>query len=333
MADRQWRAAVRLAMVAASALAVTAWPGVLPANAQDAYPSKPIKIIVATAPGGATDLTARLLAQKMSASMGQPVIVDNKPGANSIIGTDAVAKAPADGYTVLMIDRGTISINPSLYVKLPYDTLKDLAYIGIATDAPYVLVVNPTLGVKTVAELIALAKTKELSYGSFGIGSMAQLNLESFAQKGGIKMLHVPYKGASPAVGAVVSNEVALAVATLPSSLGFIKEGRVIPLAVGSDKRLPQLPDVPTAMEAGLAVDTILPVFFGLVAPAGTPPAVIAKLNAELKTALADPDVAAKLTAAGLVPTGTTPEAMASTITADIERFGALVKLIGIKPE
>jgi tripartite-type tricarboxylate transporter receptor subunit TctC len=314
-----------------TALAAAAWAA--PATAQDAYPSKPIKIIVATAPGGATDLTARLIGQKMSASMGQPVVVDNKPGANSIIGTDAVAKATPDGYTVLMIDRGTISINPSLYVKLPYDTLKDLAYIGVATDAPYVLVVNPSLGVKTVADLIALAKTKELSYGSFGVGSMAQLNLEAFAQKGGIKMLHVPYKGASPAVGAVVSGEVSLAVATLPSSLGFIKEGRVIPLAVGSDKRLPQLPDVPTAVEAGLAADTILPVFFGLVAPAGTPAPVIAKLNAELKKALADPEVATKLTAAGLVPTGTSPEEMTSTITGDITRFGALVKSIGITPE
>ena len=303
------------------------------AQAQDVYPNKPIRIIVATAPGGATDLTARLIGQKLSASMGQPVVVDNKPGANSIIGTEAVAKAAPDGYTVLMIDRGTISINPSLYVKLPYDTLKDLAYIGIATDAPYVLVVNPSLGVKTVAELMALAKTKDLSYGSFGVGSMAQLNLESLAQRGGIKMLHVPYKGAAPAVAAVVSGEVGLAVATLPSSLGFIKEGRVIALAVGADKRMSQLPDVPTAVEAGLAADTILPVFFGLVAPAGTPAPVIAKLNAELKKALADPEVAAKLTAAGLVPTGTSPEAMTSTIAADITRFGTLVKSIGIKPE
>jgi tripartite-type tricarboxylate transporter receptor subunit TctC len=169
MADKLWQAAVRLlttCTLAATALAA-------PAHAQDVYPTKPIKIIVATAPGGATDLTARLIGQKISASMGQPVVVDNKPGANSIIGTDAVAKAAPDGYTVLMIDRGTISINPSLYVKLPYDTLKDLAYVGVATDAPYVLVVNPSIGVKTVAELIALAKTKELSYGSFGVGSMA----------------------------------------------------------------------------------------------------------------------------------------------------------------
>jgi tripartite-type tricarboxylate transporter receptor subunit TctC len=329
MGDNDMRSLNRRTLIGALAVATL----IGPAHAQDVYPSKPIKIIVATAPGGATDLTARLIGQKMSASMGQPVVVDNKPGANSIIGTDAVAKAAPDGYTVLMIDRGTISINPSLYVKLPYDTLKDLAYVGIATDAPYVLVVNPTLGVKTVAELIALAKTKELSYGSFGVGSMAQLNLEAFAQKGGIKMLHVPYKGASPAVGAVVSNEVSLAVATLPSSLGFIKEGRVIPLAVGSARRLAQLPDVPTAVEAGLAADTILPVFFGLVAPAGTPAPIIAKLNAELKNALADPEVATKLMAAGLVPTGTSPEEMTSTITADITRFGALVKSIGIKPE
>jgi tripartite-type tricarboxylate transporter receptor subunit TctC len=321
---------VRRRFISALALSLA---GFAPAHAQDTYPSKPIKIIVATAPGGATDLTARLLGQKMSLGLGQPVIIDNKPGANSIIGTDFVAKSAPDGHTLLMIDRGTISINPSLYTKLPYDTMKDLTFVGVATDAPYVLIVNPSLGVKTAAELIALAKTKELKYGSFGVGSMAQLNLEAFSQKVGIKMLHVPYKGASPAVTAVVSGEVNLAVATLPSSLGFIKEGKALAIAVGTDKRLPQLPDVPTTSEAGLGGDTILPVFFGLVAPAGTPPAVIARLNTEMKAALASPEIAEKLLAAGVIPAGSTPETMAATITADIPRFRALVDAIGIKPE
>jgi tripartite-type tricarboxylate transporter receptor subunit TctC len=324
---------IRRTIIALAALAAAAPCLAGLGYAQEAYPSKPIKIIVATAPGGATDLTARLIGQKMSAALGQPVIVENKAGANSIIGTDALAKSPPDGYTLLLIDRGTIGINPSLYLKLPYDTLKDFAHVGIATEGPYVLVVNPALGVKTVAELLALAKTKELSYGSFGIGSMAQLNIESFAQKGGVKLLHVPYKGASPAVAAVVSGEVALAVATLPSSLGFIKEGRVIAVAVGSEKRLPQLPDVPTEAEAGIGANTLLPVFFGLAAPAGTPEPVIARLNAELKAALAAPEVIEKLSASGLVPTGGTPAAMAATIAKDMDHFGALVKSIGIKPE
>ena len=163
------------------------------AMAQAAYPDKPIKLVVPFAPGGASDLTARTLAQKMGDSMGQPIVVDNKPGANGAIGTDLVAKAAPDGYTILLTDRGSLTVNPALYVKLPYDPIKDFSYIGIATDGPYVLVVNPKLNVNTLAELVALAKAKPgtLNYSSFGIGSMAQLNLEALNQKMGIDLTHV----------------------------------------------------------------------------------------------------------------------------------------------
>jgi tripartite-type tricarboxylate transporter receptor subunit TctC len=300
-----------------------------------AYPTKPIKLVVPFSPGGASDLTARTLAQKMSESMGQSIIVDNKPGANGVLGIDVVLQSQPDGYTILLTDRGSLTVNPSLYAKLSYDPLKDFSYIGIATDGPYVLVANPKLNVKTVQELVALSKSKPgtINYSSFGIGSMAQLNLEAFNHKMGTDMLHVPYKGASPAAQAVVAGDVGVTIAAVPAVQAFIKDGRLRALAVGSDKRFAVLPDVPTMTEAGAGNDILLPTYFALLAPANTPAAVVAKLNAELKKALADPAVADRLAGAGLVPVGSTPEAMAASVKQDLPRFAALVKQIGIKPE
>jgi len=303
---------------------------------QDAgYPTKSIRIVVPFPPGGGADLTARTLAQKMGDAMGQSIVVDNRPGANGLLGTDIVAKSPPDGYTILVVDRGALSVNPSLYAKLPYDPLKDFSYIGIATDGPYVLVANPSLGVKTLPELVSLEKAKPgtINYASYGVGSMPQLNLEALNRRLGLKLVHVPYKGAGPAAMATVAGEVGVTIASLPAVLGFIRDGRLRALAVGSDKRFALLPDVPTMGEAGGGADTLIPTYFALAAPAGTPPAVVAKLNAELKRALAMPDVAEKLTAAGLVPTGSSPEAMTTTVHQDVARFAALVKSIGIKPE
>jgi tripartite-type tricarboxylate transporter receptor subunit TctC len=307
-----------------------------PAFAQPpAYPTKPIKLVVPFAPGGASDLTGRTLAQKMSESMGQSIIVENKPGANGALGIEAVAKSPADGYTILLTDRGSLTVNPSLYAKLPYDPVKDFSDVGIATVGPYVLVVNPKLNVKSVAELVALSKAKPgtLNYSSFGIGSMAQLNLEAFNHRMGTDMLHVPYKGASPAAQAAVAGEVGVTIAAVPAVQGFIKDGRLRALAVGSDKRFAVLPDVPTMTEAGAPDDILVPTYFALLAPAGTPPAIVAKLNAEMKKALADPVAAERLAGAGLVAVGGTPEAMAASVKEDLPRFAALVKNIGIKPE
>jgi tripartite-type tricarboxylate transporter receptor subunit TctC len=321
---------------AAAAVAIVALGPATHAGAQgEAYPTRPIKLIVPFPPGGGADLTARTLAQKMGESMGQSVVVDNRPGANGALGTDAVAKSAPDGYTILLTDRGALGVNPSLYTKLPYDPLKDFSYIGIVNDGPYVLVVNPSLNVKTLAELTALAKSRPgtLNYASFGIGSMPQLNIEALNRKMGIDLVHVRYKGAGPAAQAVVANEVGVTISSVPAVQGFIKDGRLRALAVGSDKRFSLLPDVPTMAEAGGGADTLIPTFFALVAPAGTPPAIVNKLNAEMRKALADPAISERFIAAGLVPTGSTPEAMTATVKSDVARFNALVKSIGIKPE
>ena len=326
----------RLALVAlALSVAAAACLPATQALAQTPYPARAIKMVVPFPPGGGADLTARVLAQKMSETMGQPVVVENKPGANGAIGTDAVAKAVPDGYTILLTDRGSLTVNPSLYAKLAYDPLKDFSYIGIANDGPYVLVVTSSLNVKTLAELMALAKAKPgtLNYASYGVGSMPQLNLEALNRRLGIDLVHVPYKGAGPAAQAVVAGEVGVTIASVPAVQGFIKDGRLRALAVGSDKRFALLPDVPTLAEAGGGADTLIPTYFALAAPAGTPPAIVAKLNAELKNAIADPAIREKFLAAGLVPVGSTPEAMTASIQQDVPRFAALVKAIGIKPE
>ena len=317
--------------LAALALAVS------PAFAQTtaAYPEHAIRMVVPFPPGGGADSTARLLAQKMGERLGQSIVVENKPGANGLVGTDAVAKAPPDGYTLLLTDRGALGINPSLYTKLPYDPRRDFAYIGIATDGPYVLVVSAASPAKTLAELVTLAKAKPgaVRYGSYGIGSMAQLNLEALANVTDIQFQHIPYKGAPPAVAAVVAGEVDITIASPPSILGLIKAGRVRALAVGSDTRLPLLPDVPTMAEAGVASRPLTPTFFALAAPAGTPATIVDRLNAELRAALNSADVAEKLRQAGLVPNGGTPIAMHQMVVDDIARFATLAKQIGIKPE
>ena len=300
-----------------------------------AYPTKPIRLVVPFSPGGASDLTARTVAQKMSEDMGQTVVVDNKPGANGVLGMDIVAKAPPDGYTLLLTDRGSLTVNPWLYQKLPFDVQKDFAFVGVITDGPYVLVANPKLGVGTVKELVALSKSKpgSVNYASYGVGSMAQLNLEAFNQKMGTDMMHVPYKGASPAAQAAVSGEVGVTISTVPAVQGFIKDGRLRALAVGADKRFPTLPDVPTMQEAGASNDILVPTYFALLAPAGTPPAIVQRLNAEMKKAVADAQVAERLAGAGLLPVGGSPDQMAASVKSDLPRFQALVKSIGIKPE
>lgn len=299
------------------------------------YPSRPIRVVVAFPPGGGADLTARLVAQKMSVSMRQPIVVENKPGANGVLGADSVAKAAPDGYTLLIIDRGALGINPSLYAKLPYDPLKDFAYVGIATEAPYVMVANPALGARTVAELASLAKSKPRSipYGSFGVGSMAQLNIEAFSKRMGIELLHVPYKGAGPAVLAVASGEVGIAIASAPSVLGLVRDGRLQAVAVGASARLALFPDVPTLSEAGVSGKVLIPTYFAFASPAGTPAEIVAKLNAAMKQAIAAPDVIEMLTSNGLVPTGSTPEAMAALVKDDVAHFATIAKSIGLKPQ
>lgn len=297
------------------------------------FPSRPLKLMVPFQAGGAPDVVARVLAQSMSTGLAQPIVIDNKPGANGIVGTEAAANATPDGYTLVLVDRGTFGINPSLYDKLPYDPLKSFDFIGIAALGPYLLLVNPALGVGSIPELVAAAKRNDLRYGSFGVGGLGHINVELIARHLGIKLDHVPYKGGPAALAGVVSGEVALAVLTPPAVLGQLRDGKLRALAVGADKRLELLPSVPTAAEAGLSPEALAPVFFGLAAPRGTPAPILARLSAEMKRALQQPDVLERFNKSGLVMVGGSPDAMARTIATDVERFGNIVRASGIKPE
>ena len=320
----------------AGSLVLSALLPAFAANAQtgSTYPDRAIKLIVPFPPGGGSDFLARLLAQKMGETLRQPIVVDNKPGAASTIGTDAAAKAAPDGYTLLLVVRD-MGINPSTHASLPFDTLKSFAWIGMAALGHYVLVVNPSVPAKSVAELVALAKAKPggLSYGSIGIGSLGHINVEALKQRLGIDLLHVPYRGAGPALNATVAGEVGVTLAAFTGALGFVRDGRLRALAVGSETRASQFPDVPTIGEAGGSTDTLLPTFWGFAAPARTPAPIIERLSAELKRALALPDVMEKLEQNGLVPAYSTPEALGNVMADDIAHFGKLVKAIGITPQ
>jgi len=302
---------------------------------QESYPSRPIRLIVSFTPGGGADLTARTVAQKMSESLRQPVVVENRPGANGLVGAGAVAAAAPDGYTMLLTDRGALGINPSLYKKLPYDPTRDFEYVGIVTVASYVLVSDPRLPAKTLGELATLAKRQagKLNYASFGIASMAQLNLEALKARLGIDLTHVPYKGAGPAVQAVVAGEAAITISSPAAVLGFVRDGRLRALAIGAKQRSALLPDVPTLAEAGTDEDLLAPTYFAFALPAGTPRAIVDTHHREMRKALAQPDVSGRLNAAGLEPQGGTGTELAELVKRDIPRFRKLIQDIGIQPE
>ncbi len=321
--------------VAAGVAASAAMPrGKASAQTGATYPERPIKIIVPFATGGGADLLARLMAPKVSEGLRQPVIVDNRPGAGTTIASDLVAKAAPDGYTLLQVNRD-MAISPSTYATLPYDTLKSFAWIGKAADGPFVLVANPAVAVKSLAELTALAKARPgtVAYGNLGIGGIAHLSVEALMRHLGIDLLQVPYKGAAPALAAAVSGEISITLASLASVIPFVREGRLRALAIGMETRAAQLPEVPTIGEAGGGTDTILPTFVGFAAPAGTPQPIVARLNAELKRVLALPDLAEKMVQNGFVPAYSTPEELAATMAKDVAHFGKLVQAIGITPQ
>src|SRR5215467_1193803 len=296
------------------------------AMAQD-FPTRPIRLVVS--------FTPRTVGQKMSELLGQPVVVENKPGANGLVGCEAVAKSAPDGYTLLETDRGALGVNPSLYRKMPYDPLSDFEYVGVVTTAPYVLVIDARLSAKTLAEYVKLAKAKpgSLNYGSYGIASMAQLNVEALKAKMGIDLVHVPYKGAGPAVQAVVAGEASLTIASPAAVLGLIRDGRLRALAIGQGQRSALLPDVPTLVEAGGDNDTLVPTYFAFALPAKTSRAIVEKLHDAMRRAAHSPDTAEKLSAAGLVPTSGTGEELAALVARDIPRFRRIIQNIGIQPE
>ncbi len=298
-----------------------------------AYPSRPIKVIVPFPAGGAADITMRLIGPKMSDGLGQPIVIENRPGANGSIGATAVVRSEADGHTLLFAPREVFSVNQSLQASPGYDPLKDFAPIGVATEGPYLLIVHPSLGIKTMAEFLALARTRELTYSSFGIGSMAHLNPEALAKHAGVTFLHVPFRGGPPALQAVVSGDVGFSISTPPNAQGFISDGKVIALVVGAERRLSQAPDVPTLAEVNLPTHVLAPAAFAMAAPRGTPATIVARLNAELNRALAAADVQAVLMKSGLTPAGGTPEVLANMIAVDSARFAILIKDLKIKPE
>jgi tripartite-type tricarboxylate transporter receptor subunit TctC len=292
------------------------------------YPVKPVRVIVPYSPGGAVDSFARVLTQQLSEHWNQSVVVENRPGASTMIGAEQVAKSPADGYTLLLTAELTLVTLPHLYEKIPYDPLRDFAPITGLVSATQALVANPSLPVKTVNDVVTLAKAKpgELTYGSFGIGSTGHLNMEVFQAMTGTRFNHIPYSGAGPAMNDVVGGHVSLMFAALSIVKGSVDAGKLRMIGVGSDRRSGEFPDVPTISESGVPGFEAKS-WFGLVAPAGTPPEIIKKINEDVTKVISDPAFARQyLAAQGLVPITGTPEEFAAFIQAETKRWGKVVK-------
>lgn len=302
--------------------------------AAQAWPSKPIRLIVPYPAGGTTDLLGRGIAQKMSEAFGQQVVVENRTGAGGNIGSDLVAKSKADGYTLVLGTIASHAINPNLYRDLPYDAEKDFAPIALVATLPNLLVVNPAVPAKTVKELIALAKAKpgELAFASAGSGTTQHLSGVIFNKMAGVDMLHVPYKGNAPAVTDLVGGQVQLMFDNIPISLQQVRAGKLRALAVTGPKRSPVLPDVPTIAEAALPGFSVTS-WFALFAPAGTPENIIAILNRETNKALADPVLHRQLTDQGIEPGSGTPAQLASLLRAEIPRWKKIVAESGARVE
>ncbi|MCU1376736.1 MAG: tripartite tricarboxylate transporter receptor family protein [Actinomycetia bacterium] len=296
------------------------------------YPARPIRLIVPFPPGGSTDLVARVVGQKMGEAWGQQVVIDNRPGANGMIGSDVVAKGIPDGYTIVLGTIGPMAINASLY-KMPYDIEKELAPITYTANIANVLVVHPTVA-KDVKELIAVAKAKPgtLTFGSSGTGGAPHMAVELFKLLAKVNVVHVPYKGGGPAMTDLVGGQISGSFASMPSAIGFIKSGKLRALGVSSDKRSPALPEVPTVAEAGVKGFSVLD-WQGLFAPAKTPPAIISKLNTEIVRILALPETIERLTAAGVDIQTSTPKAFGDFVRAEIRKWADVVKQAGVKVE
>ncbi len=302
------------------------------AMAQPTFPNKPVRILVGFAPGGGTDILARALAQQLTDSLGQPVTVDNRAGAGGIIATELGAKSPPDGYTLLVGSAAGFAINPNLMSKLPYDPVKDFAPVGLFATLSYAVVVHPSLPVRSVKELIALAKARpgELNFGSAGNGSATQLAIEQFLVQAGVKMTHVPYKGNTPAMTALMSGEVALVFDPVLTSLPQIKAKRIRGLAVSTAQRSALLPELPTIAEAALP-GYEAGNWFGIFAPAGTPRAVVEQLNGAINKAMSSPEMRDRLRNQGAEPLVGTPDDLAKHVQRELAKYAIIVKQAGVK--
>ena len=315
-----------LALVLAGAL--------LPCAQAQGYPNKPIRLIVPFPPGGGNDVIGRIMAQKLTERFGQQVVVDNRAGANGIVGLQALMQAPPDGYTIGVAAAGPMAVNPSLYDKLPYDSLKDFAYITNMVIFPLILITHPSVPAKTTQELINLAKAKpkQIFFGTPGSGNSAHLAGELLNSMANIQTVHVPYKGQGPAMADLVAGQVLMMFASIPSVWSQVKSGQVNAIAMGSAKRVPSLPDIPTLSESGVPGFEAYS-WVGILAPAKTPKDIVNKLNKEIVDILKQKDVAEKLNQQGALPVGDTPEQFSAYVKAEIDKWGAVVKSANIKAD
>ena len=298
------------------------------------YPAKPIHLIVPFPPGGGNDTVARAIAQQIGPDLGQPVVVDNRPGAGGSVGAELAAKAPPDGYTLFLAGVGSHAVNPNLHARLPYDPVRDFAPITLVASAPSVLVVNPAVPARSVAEFTAYARANpgKLNYASNGQGSAAQLAAAMYESMAGVMMVHVPYKGIAPALTDLLSGEVQLMFGTVVALVPHIQAGKLRALAVTSRSRSALLPEVPTLAESGLP-DYEAGSWYGIMAPAGTPRDIIERLHAAIVKALAQPEVAKRLAAEGAIVIGSTPAAFGAHVKAELARVAAVVRAAGIRIE
>lgn len=315
--------ALPLALFAACVLAPGAW-------AQQNYPARPIRMILPFPPGGPTDITGRVIAQKLGEQLGQSVVPDNRPGAAGNIGLELAAKAPPDGYTIVLT-APPIAISPSLYKKLNYDAEKELAPISLVAEIQNIIVAHNSVPVKNLKELIALAQRNpgKLTFSSSGAGSTNHLASELLKGRYKLDMIHVPFKGSGPALVALMSGQVDWGTMAVPGAIPLVNQGKVRGLAVLSEKRVPALPNVPTAVESGVK-DFVVSIWYGLLAPAGTPRDAINRLNSEIRKALAAPDVKQRLAASGVDPLVSSPEQFAQHIRAEKVRYAQIIKDAGI---
>lgn len=298
-----------------------------------AYPTKPVRMVVAYPAGGPTDILARALTQRLSASLGQQFIVDNRPGVAGLVGAELVTKSPPDGYTLLAVP-ATHAVNPSIYAKMPYDTLRDLTHVALLADAAFILVAHPSLPVKNVKELAALARARpgQLNYGATSLSGLPNLAGELFNQMNHVKLVGIPYKGGAPATVDLVAGHIQLMFNSILTAMPHIRSGRLRALGVTSAKRTPAAPEVPTIAEQGMPGFEVSG-WYGVLAPAGLPADILARLNGEINRAMNDPAVIKRLAVEGAQAVTSTPEEFAARVKNEIEKWGKVVRAAGIKAD
>ena len=319
-------------LIRACAAALVLLAPVSTAAGAQSFPSRPVRIVVPQAPGGASDALARIIGQRLAERWGHQVVVDNRTGAGGVIGTDIVAKAAPDGYTLLLAYDGTHAINASLYKSLPFDTFRDFATVATLANVPFVLAINPSLPAKNLPDFVGYARANEgkVNYGSAGNGSVNHLLGVMFGKGAGVRLVHVPYKGAAPALTDLIGGTIHAVFTSMPSVVGFVQAGRVRALAVTSARRSATLPNVPTIAEAAIPGFDVHP-WFGLLAPARTPAPIVERTNRDIATAIRTKEVADAFAAQGAEPFITTPDAFSRLLKADIEKWAAVVKESGAK--